>query len=66
MEKYSTEVVLQRFNGQLTMLGSRSGDELRRLGRRRLQRRTRASAAAAPAKASGPKESFELDDEIPF
>ncbi len=64
VEKYSTEVVLQKFRGELTMLGSRGegssasgGDDY--------------SAASfggggGPAKASGPKESFELDDEIPF
>jgi single-strand DNA-binding protein len=63
VEKYSTEVVLQKFRGELTMLGARGessgasgGDDY--------------SAASfgggGPAKASGPKESFELDDEIPF
>jgi single-strand DNA-binding protein len=64
VEKYSTEIVLQKFRGELTMLGGRNdsggsataGDDY--------------SAASfgggAPAKASGPKESFELDDEIPF
>jgi single-strand DNA-binding protein len=64
VEKYSTEIVLQKFRGELTMLGSRGdnagsgasgGDDY-----------SAASFGGGPAKASGPKESFELDDEIPF
>ncbi len=66
VEKYSTEVVLQKFRGELTMLGGRnegagsgggyaSGDDY-----------GSGMTSGAPAKASGPKESFELDDEIPF
>jgi len=62
VEKYSTEIVLQKFRGELTMLGGRGdregagagGDDYAFAG------------GGAPAKASGPKESFELDDEIPF
>jgi len=62
VEKYTTEIVLQRFRGELTMLGGRGdregasggGDDYAFAG------------GGAPAKASGPKESFELDDEIPF
>ena len=65
VEKYTTEVVLQHFRGELTMLGGRGdregggqsyggGDDYAFAG------------GGAPAKASGPKESFELDDEIPF
>jgi single-strand DNA-binding protein len=65
VEKYSTEIVLQKFRGELTMLGGKPSD------------REAAGAAAGddygssfssggPAKATGPKESFELDDEIPF
>jgi single-strand DNA-binding protein len=64
VEKYSTEIVLQKFRGELTMLGGRGdregggassgGDDYG------------FSGSSAPAKASGPKESFELDDEIPF
>ncbi len=64
VEKYSTEVVLQKFRGELTMLGSRgegggsamAGDDYS----------AGSFNSGAPAKASGPKESFELDDEIPF
>ena len=65
VEKFSTEVVLQNFRGELTMLGGKND-------------RDSAGASSGgddygssfnqggPAKASGPKESFELDDEIPF
>ena len=65
VEKYSTEIVLQKFRGELTMLGGRNdrdssgassgGDDY-----------GSSFNQGGPAKASGPKESFELDDEIPF
>jgi len=61
-EKYSTEVVLQRFRGELTMLGSRgdsagggdyaSGDEM--------------MGPAETSSAIGRNTSKDLDDEIPF
>ncbi|MBX7248088.1 MAG: single-stranded DNA-binding protein [Caulobacteraceae bacterium] len=64
VEKYSTEIVLQRFRGELTMLGGRNDRE----GGGQFQGGDDYgfSGSSAPAKASGPKESFELDDEIPF
>ena len=52
-EKYSTEVVLQRFNGTLVMLDSRGGDGAPR---------ERVSASEAPAAF----QRDEMDDEIPF
>ncbi|MBS0297722.1 MAG: single-stranded DNA-binding protein [Proteobacteria bacterium] len=63
VEKYSTEIVLQKFRGELTMLGGRGegggasqgGDDY-----------SSGFSSGAPAKASGPKENFDLDDEIPF
>ena len=58
-EKYSTEVVLQKFRGELTMLGGRGeGGGESYSGGGGFQR----------AGSSGPKESFpaDLDDEIPF
>jgi len=67
-EKYSTEVVLQKFRGELTMLdgrgegagtgGGMSDDDYGSSGGGGFQR----------AQPSGPKESFsaDLDDEIPF
>jgi len=59
VEKYSTEVVLQKFRGELTMLGGKAGgDEGYSGGGGGFQR----------ASSSAPKESFpaDLDDEIPF
>ena len=60
-EKYSTEVVLTRFRGELVLIGGRGGDVERDeggYGGGGFQRQ-------AP---SGPKETFsaDLDDEIPF
>ncbi|HEY3814105.1 MAG TPA: single-stranded DNA-binding protein [Caulobacteraceae bacterium] len=62
VEKYSTEIVLQKFRGELTMLGGRNDSGGARAG----DDYSAASFGGGPAKASGPKESFELDDEIPF
>ncbi len=56
-EKYSTEIVLQKFRGELTMLDGRGdGDG------------GRAEYAGPRVEGSGPKETFtaDLDDEIPF
>jgi single-strand DNA-binding protein len=63
-EKYSTEVVLQKFRGELSMLDGRAGggedrDEAAYGG---------GFQPAGRAQPSGPRESFsaDLDDEIPF
>jgi single-strand DNA-binding protein len=57
-ERYTTEVVLQRFRGELTMLdGARSGESGGSFAP--------AESGAAPARAKG-KAPAELDDEIPF
>jgi len=61
-DKYSTEVVLQKFRGELTMLdgkGDGGGDSDYGGG---------ASGGGQRAEPSGPKEDFsaDLDDEIPF
>jgi single-strand DNA-binding protein len=60
VEKFSTEVVLQKFRGELTMLdgradGAREGD-------------SGGYSAGPKAQASGPREDFsaDMDDEIPF
>src|SRR5690349_920339 len=65
VEKYSTEIVLQKFRGELTMLGGRgegggSGGGYDESGGGGGGFQSRGS--------SGPKESFpaDLDDEIPF
>ena len=67
VEKYSTEVVLQRFRGELTMLGGRGGGEAgQSFGASGDDYASGFSSGAAAAKPSGPKENFDLDDEIPF
>ena len=78
-EKYTTEVVLARFRGELTLLDSRNsgGGEGGEGGgyqpRERSQSRPAAAPAAAPAKPAGgspswdaPRSGGDLDDEIPF
>ncbi len=67
VEKYSTEIVLQRFRGELTMIGGRSegasagggGDDYGQ---------SSGFQSGGRAQGSGPRESFsaDLDDEIPF
>jgi single-strand DNA-binding protein len=64
VEKYTTEVVLQRFRGELTMLDGKGE------GGRSYEDDGGGFTAKAGAKRSsdGPRESFnqDLDDEIPF
>ena len=78
-ERYSTEVVLSRFKGELTLLGGR-GEAVaatwrrrlrRRPGRRAARRSARQPAAAGrpagrPGAAKTPSIADELDDDIPF
>ena len=66
VEKYSTEIVLQKFRGELTMLGSK-GDG----GGKSYEDDGGGFTSKAGGKRSGgdaPRESFsqDLDDEIPF
>ncbi len=61
VEKYSTEIVLSKFRGELTMLdgragGAESGEDYS----------GGFSGGGARTQPSGPKEDFPLDDEIPF
>ncbi len=76
-EKYTTEVVIQRFRGELTLLDSRSGgggDEMGGGGGGGYQPRERSSAPAQRSGGGGgarpswdaPKGGGDLDDEIPF
>lgn len=59
-EKYSTEVVLQRFRGELTMLDSRADSAAPGAG-------ADAESAPEPAAAQTPESGqTDLDDEIPF
>jgi len=64
VEKYSTEVVLQKFRGELTMLDGKGEGG----GRDEGDYGGGYSGGAPRNQASGPKESFsaDLDDEIPF
>jgi single-strand DNA-binding protein len=75
IEKYSTEIVLQRFNGQLTMLGGRNdsqgggmggGDRGGYGGGRNDDDYSSGFSTGGANKPSGPKESYDLNDDIPF
>lgn len=68
VEKYSTEVVLQKFRGEIVMLGSKGGDAGGRDDRDDGYSGGGASGNGGRQQPSGPKESFhaDLDDEIPF
>ncbi len=68
-DRYTTEVVLQRFRGELTLLDSRGGGEIATASRKRVEAAAssfnRAAASdrrpALPAGGGG-----EIDDDIPF
>ena len=65
VEKFSTEVVLQKFRGELTMLDGRGGDE----GGAGGGGFSSSSGGGGPRnQSSAPREDFsaDLDDEIPF
>jgi single-strand DNA-binding protein len=66
VEKYSTEIVLQRFRGELTMIGGRG--EGASGGADDYGASSGFQPAGGRAQGSGPRESFsaDLDDEIPF
>ncbi len=59
-ERYTTEVVLQRFRGELTMLDTRGGPATAEAGAE-----AEGKAEAEPAE-GGSKVGQDLDDEIPF
>lgn len=64
MEKYSTEIVLQKFRGELTMLDGRGGEG----GERDAGGYGGGFSSGPRNQGSGPREDFsaDLDDEIPF
>lgn len=71
VEKFSTEIVLQKFRGELTMLGGRGGMDSSdgdQGGGYSSGAGGGFSAGPARGQSSGPRESFsaDLDDEIPF
>ena len=73
-ERYSTEIVLQKFRGELTMLGGRGDAGTSEEGGYSGGRSDSGGGGRAggfspgrPAQGGGgPKENFDLDDEIPF
>ena len=65
VEKYSTEIVLQRFNGQLTMLGGRN-DSGGGAGRSDDDGYSSGFQTGGANKPSGPRESYDLNDDILF
>jgi single-strand DNA-binding protein len=67
VEKYSTEIVLQKFRGELTMLGGR-GDSSGASSGGDYGESAGGFSGGGRAQGSGPRESFsaDLDDEIPF
>ncbi len=71
-EKYSTEVVIGRFKGELTLLGGRNDSDGGETGEGGYQPRERAAAPRAGAAPRGapswepPKGGGDLDDDIPF
>ena len=70
-EKYSTEIVLQKFRGELTMLGGRGGGDDRGdsdYGGGSYGGSSGGFGGGSRNQPSGPRENFsaDLDDEIPF
>jgi single-strand DNA-binding protein len=67
-EKFSTEVVLQKFRGELTMLDGRGGEESGRESGDYAGGGGGFSSSGPRNQGSGPREDFsaDLDDEIPF
>ena len=71
VEKYSTEIVVSRFKGELTMLGGRSeggssGGGYGGGGGRGDDDYSSGFSTGGANKPSGPKESYDLNDDIPF
>jgi single-strand DNA-binding protein len=68
VEKYSTEIVLQKFRGELTMIGGRGEGASSGMGGGDDYGQSSGFQSGGKAQGSGPRESFsaDLDDEIPF
>ena len=66
-DRWTTEVVLQRFRGELVMLDSRGGGDRGGYDQsRNVSDYSTGGGARSASAQEGPSESFELDDEIPF
>ena len=61
-DRYTTEVVLQRFRGELVLLDSRGEGG----GSRGGYNMDQGGGSRSASTMEGPKQDFELDDEIPF
>ncbi len=70
VEKYTTEIVIQRFNGELKLLGGKpqqSGDDFRSDYADGFSRRGGGGGHSDESRRhSGPKDSYDLNDDIPF
>ena len=68
VEKYSTEIVLQKFRGELTMIGGRSEGSSSGAGGDDYGASSGFQPAGGRTQGTGPRETFsaDLDDEIPF
>ena len=66
VEKYSTEIVLQKFRGELTMLGGRGDSAGGGASRGGDDDYSSGFSTGGANKPSGPKESYDLNDDIPF
>ena len=68
VEKYSTEIVLQKFRGELTMIGGRGEGASGSAGGDDYGASSGFQPSGGRTQGTGPKESYsaDLDDEIPF
>jgi len=66
VEKYSTEIVVGKFKGELTMLGGRNDSAGGGASRGCDDDYSSGFSTGGANKPSGPKESYDLNDDIPF
>jgi len=66
VEKYSTEVKVGKFNGVLTMLGSKQDGERSSGSSSSGDDYSSGFSTGGANKPSGPRESYDLNDDIPF
>ncbi|MDI1281976.1 single-stranded DNA-binding protein [Brevundimonas sp.] len=66
VEKYSTEIVVGKFKGELTMLGGRNESAGGGASRGGDDDYSSGFSTGGANKPSGPKESYDLNDDIPF
>lgn len=67
VDRYTTEVVLSKFRGELTMLGSpKEGDQNRRETGYGADDYSSGFSTGGASRTSAPKDSYDLNDDIPF